>query len=197
MNICTFLASKCSVFRSLVEKRAHPCVQKKLVTFLGFKSVWLHFLGANLFHCHSWCYWTIFTGRHITLSQQSSLNDLHFVQHGEHQLLVTSDVRQGVSCYDATSGELKWRVKGRVGGMEKAMNLRGVTSDGKGHLFVYDHNNHGIQMLSVNGMYMGCVFKAKHQVNHFRTEWIRWCSRTSSLVLAHNLDEINVIKSYL
>ena len=77
------------------------------------------------------------------------------------------------------------------------MNPRGATSDGRGHLFLYDHNNRGIQMISEDGMYMGCVFKAQHQVSHFRTEWIRWCNRTSSLVLAHNLDEINMIKSYL
>ena len=105
--------------------------------------------------------------------------------------------RQGVSCYDATSGTLKWRANGRMGDMEKEMSPRGITSDSKGNLFVYDHNNHGIQRISGNGMYMGCVFKAEHQVNHFRTEWIRWCSRTSSLVLAHNLDEINIIKRYL
>ena len=138
-----------------------------------------------------------FAGKDITLSKQSTLNDLHFTQHGEEQLVFTSDVRQGVSCYDATSGTLKSRAKGRMIGMDKEMSPRSVTSDGKGNLFVYDHNNYGIQMISGKGVYMGCVFKAEHQVNHFRTEWIRWCSRTSSLVLAHNLDEINIIKSYL
>ena len=68
--------------------------------------------------------------------------------------------------------------------MDSVINAGGVTANGGGQLLVCDINNACIQMLSMNGAFLGTVLRSGDQRlgNPLR---IRWCSKTETLVIAH------------
>ena len=52
----------------------------------------------------------------------------------------------GIYCYTLDTGNIAWSANGRPSGMSHQMKLSGVTTDGRGHLFVCDGDNSCIQM---------------------------------------------------
>ena len=66
--------------------------------------------------------------------------------------------------------------------MKQRMDARGVTTDGRGHLFVADFQkgNSSIQMFSVDGQYLGCLMKDVE--THGFPCRIHWCKKTASLL---------------
>ena len=77
---------------------------------------------------------------------------------------------------------------GNVHGMKKPIGAQGVTTDGRGHLFVCDVHNACVQMFSVaDARYMGTVLKDCAQ-DIGTPRLIRWCKNTLSLVVVHMTD---------
>ena len=115
--------------------------------------------------------------------------DLCCVVHGEKELLVTTNNREGVQAYIVGTDELEWCLIGRQPGMDRVINVVGITGNGWGQLFFCDTSNGCIQMLSTEGIFLGTVLSRGEQRlgNPMR---IRWCSETRALVIAHEKHEL-------
>ena len=98
---------------------------------------------------------------------------------GNEDLLVTAHSYSGVYAYVAGTDKLKWYASGNQYGLDKWMNAVGITSNGRGQLFVCDTSNNCIQMMSMDGTFLGTVLRLENP------QRIRWCCKTSSLVIAH------------
>ena len=111
------------------------------------------------------------------------------VQHRQKQLLITTrGFDGGVYGYNTGTGELEWRMKCKLPGVQKEISPRGVTTDGRSNLYVCDDSNECIQLFSVDGVYNGAILKdAKPSLGE--PIRIRWCFRTSSMVVAHLTNE--------
>ena len=117
--------------------------------------------------------------------------------HDNKRLLIITDSDHGICAYDTKENKLVWKVKGKLNGMEHRMSPWGVTTDGRGHLFICDMRNECIQVFSVSdGKYQGCVLR-KGQKGLGVPRCIRWYHENSSLVVAHkegNKRNISVIR---
>ena len=125
------------------------------------------------------------TGKGIVHTQQRNMKGMCFVQNGDKQLLIATEWENGsLFAYNTETDKQEWEVKRKLPGMEKDMDTSGVTTDGRGHLFVGDKNgNKSIQMFSVSdGVYLGCLMKDVDA--HGAPARISWCESKSSLVAA-------------
>ena len=128
-------------------------------------------------------------GKNVIRTKQASISDMCAVQDGERQLLVVTDSGKhgGVYAYNTATDVLEWSVKGKLEGMDEEMDAQGVTTDGRGDLFVCDPKNECIQMFCVrDGAYMGAVMRQEEQELKYPRQ-IQWCETTSSLVVAHRM----------
>ena len=64
------------------------------------------------------------------------------------------------------------------------MSPYGVTTDGRGHLFVCDQQNACVQMFSTDGVYMGTVLLTREN-GMFEPSLLRWSDRMSALIIVH------------
>ena len=121
----------------------------------------------------------------MTSTKQGQVWDMCCVQHRQKQLLITTrGFDGGVYGYNTGTGELEWRMKCRLPGVQKEISPRGVTTDGRSNLYVCDDSNECIQLFSVDGVYNGAIMKdVKPSLGEPCR--IRWCFRTSSMVVAH------------
>ena len=122
-------------------------------------------------------------GKPVTHTKQKLIYDTCCMKDGDKQLLVVAAGDEGIYAYNMGTDELEWSAKGKLPGMEKAMDAFGVTMDGRGHLFVADYNkgNSCIQMFSTAGRYLGCLIKDEELGSPGR---VKWCDRTSSILAA-------------
>ena len=91
----------------------------------------------------------------------------------------------GVFGYTLNGGELKWRVSGKLPGMQHEIDARGVTADEQGHLFVCDENSHCFHALSArDGIHQGVVVR-KGQEGVGEPFKVTWHQDSESLVVAH------------
>ena len=115
---------------------------------------------------------------------------LFAVQNGAEELIIATTSKDGIYCYRTTTKSLKWRVAGKLPGMQKVLYPVHITTDGRGHLFVSDgvNGNRCIQMFSVSdGQYMGCLTKEGEQgLGHPNT--ICWHSASHSLAVVLLMD---------
>ena len=97
----------------------------------------------------------------------------------------------GIYCYNLDTGNIAWSANGKPPGMSQQMKLSGVTTDGRGHLFVCDGGNSCIQMFSVSdGKHLGALLKAGEE-ELGTPHLIGWCSRSSSLIVTHRSGRSN------
>ena len=118
-----------------------------------------------------------------------SILDMTGVQNGAEELIIGSSYGNGVHCYSTAKRSLKWSVARNLPGIQKGLWAIGITSDGRGHLFVCDGStgNRCIQMFSVSdGQYLGCLIKYGEQGLGFPYR-ICWHSASHSLVVAHSM----------
>ena len=102
------------------------------------------------------------------------------------QLIITARGNDGLTAFsNVRSGRLEWNMKGELPGMTKSMCAEGVTTDGRGHIFVCDVRNKYIHMFTTAG-YKKAIWKGDEQ-GLGRPLSIRWCDKTSSLNVIHML----------
>ena len=114
--------------------------------------------------------------RYIT-SVLNDVRDLSFAELSCKQQLFMTEGYKGLFAYNGCTGELEWSVKGEL--------YVGMTTDERGHLFlcVNSGNNTNIKMYTTDGTYLGTLHLNKET---FWRPWrIRWCKKTSRLILAH------------
>ena len=101
-----------------------------------------------------------------------------------HDLLVVAR-GEGVFCYTLDGGELKWRVSGKLPGMEHEIKAWGVTADEQGCLFVCDVNNKCVHVLSArDGTHLGVVAREGEEGVGEPCN-VTWHQESKSLVVAH------------
>ena len=123
--------------------------------------------------------------------EQFIIYDMCSCLSGKNEFLVTTRGHDGIYCYDLNSGNIVWSAIGKPSGMSQQMKLSGVTTDGRGHLFVCDAGNVCIQMFSVSdGKYLGALLKAGEE-ELGTPHLIRWCFRSSSLTVTHRSSRSN------
>ena len=102
--------------------------------------------------------------KNVVRKQHNNEADMCVVQNGDKQLLIVTGgahTSGGVYAFNTETDELAWTVKGELEGTEEEMGAYGVTTDGRGHLFVCaPWDNECIQMFSVrDGARMGAVMR--------------------------------------
>ena len=111
--------------------------------------------------------------------------DISFIKHYNTQLVFIAGADQGVFAYNCSTGELEWSVHNN-----KVKYHVGVTNDERGHLFhcIQINENRCVKMFAAkNGKDHVFLQVEKSNLNGpFR---IRWCKKTSSLILADIRDE--------
>ena len=139
-------------------------------------------------------------GKPVIHTQNNDIEDMCFVQYGEESLLVVADTEQGLFAYNTEKDKLEWRVAEYLPGNKRDMTVMGVTTDGRGHLFVVDCDNERIQMFSVSdGQYLGYVVIDARVIRSLKTfpRWVEyplrfphgtgWSEATSSLICSSKL----------
>ena len=122
----------------------------------------------------------------IIHTQQSEIYDMCFVQDGDKHLLVVATGDAGLFAYNTKTDKLEWEVNQKLTGMKQVPCATGVTTDGRGHLFVGDRGNGCIQMFSASdGQYLGHLMKGAETISD--PGRIYWSVETSSLVAACSL----------
>ena len=122
-------------------------------------------------------------GRKIVHTHLGRINDMCFVQDGDKQLLIITNYEEGLFAYNTNTDRLEWKVFRNPYGMKENMDVRGITTDGNGRLFVSDGNNHCIHVYSLSdGSYMNCLLKDDHPL--YKPGTILWCEKTASLIVA-------------
>ena len=121
--------------------------------------------------------------KQVIPTQQTFVEDMCFVHYGDKQLQVVAARGAGLFAYNAETNKLEWKVNGKVTGMEEAVDVRGITTDGRGHLFVADYKNECIYMFSTSeGQYLGRLMKGVETYGN--PGRVYWSPETSTLVAA-------------
>ena len=129
-----------------------------------------------------------FEGITVTHTDQNQIHDMCSAQNEGKQLFITTQAADGVCAYNASTDKLEWSLEGKLLGMKQEISAEAVTTDGFGSLFMYDANNACIQVCSVDGSYLGTVLKEENQ--NLAKPWrICWCSKISSLIVAHTKEK--------
>ena len=126
-------------------------------------------------------------GKSVIHAQLYRMYDMCAMQNGDKQLLVAAAGEDGLFAYNMKRDKLEWKVDVKPHGMEKYMEVSGVTTDGRGRLFSCDRANECIQVFSAaDGQYLGCLIK---DVETFGDPVrICWCEKTSTLLAAFWLE---------
>ena len=111
-----------------------------------------------------------------------------FVKNGKQRLLITTGGFDGINAHSAETDKQEWSLKGGISGVEDEMTAEGVTSDGRGHLFVCDENNKCVHVFTTSGDHVGAVLREGEQ-GLGRPRLIHWCDGSSSLIVGHIIDE--------
>ena len=121
-------------------------------------------------------------GPNITYTQQNNIWDMCLVTHDNKEVLVTSRGQRGIKAYNVSTDEIEWKKK--YGLRESGLDLSGVTTDGRGHLFACDLNHACVQIFSVsNGKYLGRLPNFGRVLCN--PVMIRWRHDNSSLLVVH------------
>ena len=122
--------------------------------------------------------------------------DSHFPTLGGHILLVACGFK-GFKAYDVKKKQMEWSIRGNINGLENALDVSRITSDGQESIFVYDKGNGSILVFSFRGEYVSTLVKAGEQDIGEPTQ-ILWLKALSLLIVAHRKDDeemwVSVVK---
>ena len=122
------------------------------------------------------------TGKRVIHTQQDPIYDMCCYQDGGEHLLALVDGNV-LFAYNTSTDKLEWKVDRKPPGMEKRMDLHGVTTNNRGLLFVCDWIGGGecIHLFRASdGKYLGCLMKDEKKLGV--PARICWCEKTSSLI---------------
>ena len=125
---------------------------------------------------------------HSTCGHQDVIWDMCcLLDQDSKQLIVTARGPEGLSAFsNVRSGRLEWNMKGELPGMKHSMCAEGVTTDGRGHIYVCDVRNKYIYMFTTAG-FKKVIWKDTEGTLG-RPLRIQWCEKTLSLNVIHMLD---------
>ena len=122
--------------------------------------------------------------------------DHHFPAPGGNIVLVACGIK-GFKAYDVKKKQLKWCVSGKLDGLENALHVTRITSDGQESIFVCDQGNSCVIVFSFSGEYISTLVKAGEQGVGEPNE-ILWLKAVSLLIVAHRKDDeemwVSVVK---
>ena len=129
-------------------------------------------------------------GKQVINTDVENVVDMCFVQDGYKQLVILANSEKGLFAYNAKTNKQEWKWDGKFSGMKKNIDIRGITTDGRGHLFVSDRNNQCIYVLSpLDGACICCLLNDDDIDLLGNPGIIRWCEKTSSLAVACEIGE--------
>ena len=91
----------------------------------------------------------------------------------DKNVIAATHGENGVFAYHTNANTLAW---------SEEMEAYGVTTDGRGHLFVCDRTNCCVEMFSVDGRYLGPM-EIEGQKSRSFPKWVSYSRSTSSLVV--------------
>ena len=116
------------------------------------------------------------------------LNDMCPInlENNKHLVVTThaDNDKEGFSicAHDPDKKIMAWSVTETLA--EKPLSPQGLTTDGKGQLYLCDWNNECIQMFSLGGEYKGILLR--HGEQGLENPWaVRWCTSKSLLIVLH------------
>ena len=124
-------------------------------------------------------------GKRVIQTEIDYIADMCFIHEGNKHLLIVAEPDEGIFAYNTETDRLEWKVGAKALGMENSMGVCGVTTDGRGHLFVADYmsENKCIQIFSVSdGKYLGRLMKGVETIGN--SGKVHWNAETSSLLAA-------------
>ena len=101
-------------------------------------------------------------GKQVIHIKQNDIYDMCCAQDGDKQLLILADGQQELLAYNTNTDKLEWKAHRKPPGMEKDMEVIGLTTDKRGHLFVCDFKkgNKCIHLFwASDSQYLGCLMK--------------------------------------
>ena len=123
----------------------------------------------------------------VTNTKEDYIEDICCVEDSDEPLLMTThSLKRRLCAYNTRVNKREWIIKGT--------NALGVTSDGRGHLFVCDPDKDCVQVYSTDGECRG-VLISKGESGLGKPMKIRWQKKTSSAVIAHVIGNIWHISS--
>ena len=119
-----------------------------------------------------------------TIDRSAQIREMLFV--GENKKEIVISLYHGLSGIYARNlaNILLWNIEGAIDG-QKEIRCVSVTTDGRGHLFVCDEANKCIQLFSTDGLYI-CRLIGRGEHGLGEPFLVRWCKKTSSLIIAHS-----------
>ena len=117
-----------------------------------------------------------------------SVDDSTHVTHNKLEYLVTAEGTRGVAMYTRDFLRHEWRVAGKPFRLEKEIHAKTVTTDGRGNIYLYDSANKCILLFHTDGTYRDVLVReSEYDLGSIRK--IRWCRKSSALVVAHRVDD--------
>ena len=162
------------------------------------------FLVVDLF----WSIWSIDCRTHPPTVSKIKLNIVHkenqvsffkgvdltekyYVRHGKKNTIVMFHGTLsggGIEAYDVTSGEKVWELLRMPGGNQN-ISVASVTSDHRGHVFLYDSNSGKILiLLTSSGEFLDSLLAAG-QEGIGAVKLISWCDTQNALAVVHSRDQ--------
>ena len=114
--------------------------------------------------------------------KEQFLADISYAHDEYGEFLISANGYGGVFVYNTNTSQLQWFMKGRQPGMKRDLDVGGITSDGRGNLFVCDFANECIEMFSMlDGSYLGSLVIEEQGLGSPRLA--RFCKEMSSLIV--------------
>ena len=128
----------------------------------------------------------------IHLQPDVEVNGMCWVNSDGKQFVVYAPNTGGIFAYNTALNRIEWDFKEiptsiKNNSKNGIMNVRGLTTDGSGFIFVSDYDNESVLMLTTDGVYMGTVLDLKDVGGKPGT--LCWCESLSSLVVAYEKDK--------
>ena len=132
----------------------------------------------------------------IRLERRFDVRDMCHVQLRWKSVIILACGIGGVRAYSTTSKSLEWSINGTLPQVDKVLDVRKITADENGHIFVLDCNNKSVHMFSVGGKYIITLLR-KGEQGLGELNDIRWSEGLSGLIVLHRKDghtSISVVK---
>ena len=127
----------------------------------------------------------------IHLPADAQVKGICCVNSGGKLYVVCAPNTGGIFAYNTALNRIEWEFKEIPATIKSSnnisLNVRGITTDGRGFIFVSDYDNKNVLILTADGVYMGTVLDLNDVGGQPGT--LCWCESLSSLVVAFEKDK--------